>query len=375
MAVSNLFDDKMNFRLGALLLAAAIAGAAVLYIFSSFVDEDAAKGGAARTVLVEVDTVKKGTVRDRIEAVGTTLAIKAVNIVPLVSGRVEEINFIPGEKVKAKTALVRLNNAVASAQEQEARAELDRAKFDNDRAQALLNSRAAVSKATAEEREAAYLIAKAKHEAAVDALDERTVDAPFDGTVGFKNIDVGDYVEAGTVLTTLDDLSTIEIEFAVPEIYYGSIKEGMEVSAKTLAFGDKLFRGSISQIDTRIDTVSRSFRIKAEVPNENSEIPAGMFMNVRVTLDQREAITIPQEALVFQGEQTLVYLDEDNVALQRPVTLGLRQGETVEVADGLSVGDRVIVKGIQNLRDGVPIKVVTNAPDDQPAPAAQAGKN
>lgn len=364
----------MNFRLGALLVIAAVLGAAALYGVSTFMKQDAASAGKPRTVLVEVADVKLGTVRDRIEAVGTTEATKAVNIVPLVAGRVEEVNFSPGEKVKANAPLIRLNDAVASAQEQEARAEMERAKFDNDRAQALLSSRAAVSKATAEEREAAYQIAKARHEAAVDALDERTIDAPFDGTVGFKNVDVGDYVSAGTVLTTLDDLSTIEIEFSVPEIYYGSVKKGMEVNARTLAFGKTRFTGTISQIDTRIDPVSRSFRIKAEIPNENSEIPTGMFMNVRVTLEQREAIKIPQEALVFQGEETLVYVDQDNVALQRRVTLGLRQRKTVEVTEGLSVGDRIVVKGIQNLRDGAPIRVVTEAPDDKPTAAAPANK-
>ncbi len=358
----------MNFRLGVFLLIAALAGAAGLYAVNTLVGEDAAPARAARAVLVEVDTVKLGTVRDRIAAVGTTQAIRAVNVVPLVAGQVEEVNFIPGEKVKAKTALVRLNDAAASAQEQETRAEMERAKFDNDRAQQLLDSRAG-SKANADEKQAAYLIAKARHEAAVDALDERTIDAPFDGTVGFKNVDVGDYVSAGTVLTTLDDLSIIEIEFSVPEIYYGSVKEGMEVTARTLAFGNTRFRGKISQIDTRIDTVSRSFRIKAEIPNEKSEIPTGMFMNVRVTLEEREAIKIPQEALVFQGEETLVYLDTDNVALQRTVTLGSRQRNTVEVTEGLSVGDKVVVKGIQDLRDGAPIRVVTDAPDDAPAPA------
>lgn len=365
----------MNFRLGVFFLIAALAGAAGLYAINTLVGKDVAPARAARTVLVEVDTVKLGTVRDRIAAVGTTQAIRAVNIVPLVSGRVEEVNFIPGEKVKANAPLVRLNDAVASAQEQETRAEMDRAKFDNDRAKALLNSRGAITKATAEEREAAYLIAKARHEAAVDALDERTVDAPFDGTVGFRNVDVGDYVSAGTVLTTLDDLSVIEVEFSVPEIYYGSVKQGMEVTARTLAFGNTRFRGTISQIDTRIDAVSRSFRIKAEIPNENAEIPTGMFMNVRVTLEQREAIKIPQEALVFQGEETLVYVDKDNVALQRPVTLGSRQRNTVEVTEGLSVGDKVIVKGIQNLRDGAPIRVVTDAPDDAPASTAASSES
>ncbi|MDA7948371.1 MAG: efflux RND transporter periplasmic adaptor subunit [Hyphomicrobiaceae bacterium] len=365
----------MNYRLSVFLVVAAVAGAAGLYASSSFLNKDASLAGKPRTVLVEVATVKMGTVRDRIDAVGTTEAIKAVNIVPLVSGRVEEINFSPGEKVKAKTALVRLNDAVASAQEQETRAEMERAKFDNDRAQALLGSRAAVSKATAEEREAAFQIAKARHEAALDALEERTIDAPFDGTVGFKNVDIGDYVSAGTVLTTLDDLSTIEIEFSVPEIYYGSVKEGMEVTAQTLAFGKTRFRGKISQVDTRIDPISRSFRIKAEIPNENSEIPTGMFMNVRVTLEKREAIKIPQEALVFQGEETLVYLDKDNVALQHPVTLGLRLTKNVEVTDGLSVGDRIVVKGIQNLRNGAPIRVVTDAPDNKPSSATPAGKS
>ncbi len=368
----------MNARLGAVLLAAAIVLAAGLYIFSSYVDRNAQSartGGQARSVLVEVDTVKMGTVRDRVEAVGTTRAVKSVNVVPLVAGRVEEINFIPGEQVKEKLALVRLNDAEARAQEQETRAELNRAEFDNERAQTLLKSGGSVSRATAEEKEATYLIAKARHEAAVATLDERTVHAPFSGKVGFRNVDIGEYVSVGTVLTTLDDLRTIEIEFSVPEIYYGSIKDGMPVIVRTLAFGRKRFKGTVSQIDSRIDSVSRAFRIKAVVPNETEEIPAGLFMNVRVTLAEREAIKIPQEALVFQGQETLVYVDENNVALQRRVTLGSRQRQSVEITDGLKVGDRIVVKGIQNLRDGARIKIATDAPDDQLPPAAQGKKS
>ena len=359
----------MTTRLIALLCLAAVILTGGLYLYSKYRGGEIAAaptGGTIRRVLVEIETVKMGTLRDRVQAVGTTRAAKAVNIVPLVSGRVEEINFVPGQKVKAKRPLVRLNDAAAQAHEQESRAELDRAQFDNERAQTLLKSGSVVSQATAEEKEAAYLIAKAKHQAAVDALDERTVDAPFDGTVGFRKVDVGAYVDVGTVLTTLDDLSTIEIEFSVPEIYYGSLKQGMAVNVRTLAFGNKRFHGSISQIDTRIDPVSRSFRVKAVVPNDAEEIPAGMFMNVFVVLDQREAIVIPQDAIVYQGEQTLVYLAHDGVAQQREITLGLRRRQTVEVVDGLSVGDKIIVKGLQSLRDGVPITIV--APTDEKPP-------
>ncbi|MEM9684666.1 MAG: efflux RND transporter periplasmic adaptor subunit, partial [Pseudomonadota bacterium] len=214
---------------------------------------------------------------------------------------------------------------------------------------------------------------KARHEAAVDALAERTIDAPFAGTVGLKDVDVGDRVSEGTLLTTLDDLSTVEIEFSVPELYYGAIERGMNVSIRTLAFGRKRFRGSISQIDTRIDPVTRSFRIIADVPNEAQEIPAGMFMNVSVTLNEREAIVISQDALVARGEESFVYVVRDGVARERLVELGLRRRLTVEIADGLEAGDEVVVKGIQNLRDGAAVRVVTSAPDDQAKPAGASG--
>lgn len=355
---------------------AVLAAAVGFYALGPWSDDGAGSAQpvrAERVVSVEVETAKLDTVRDRVTAVGTTRAIQAVDIVPLVSGRVEEIAFEPGERVTAGKMLVRLNDATARAQEQEASAELEKAKLTYDRAQSLMRTSASISQATVDEHRAAYLVAKARHEAAVDALAERSIDAPFAGTVGLKDVDIGDRVSEGTLLTTLDDLSTIEIEFSVPELYYGAIKRGMSVSVRTLAFGRQRFRGSISQIDTRIDPVTRSFRIIADVPNESQEIPAGMFMNVRVTLNEREAIVISQDALVARGEETFVYIVKNGIARERPVELGIRRRLTVEIADGLEAGDEVVVKGIQNLRDGAAVRVVTSAPDDQATPASAGG--
>jgi len=346
-----------------------LVAAGAIYWFAS----DARRGGvpaearaqATRTVLVEVETATAEDVRDRLDAVGTTRAVQAVDIVPLVSGRVEEIFFQPGDQVASGSPLVRLNDAAARAQAQEAQAELDRARLAFERTESLFQTSSAVSQASVEEQQSVYLTAQARHALAQDALDERTIRAPFAGTVGFRAVDVGDRVAEGTLLTTLDDLSTVEIDFAVPEIYYGSLRRGMEVTVGTLAFGRRRFRGTIAQIDTRVDPLTRSFQVRADVPNADETIPAGMFMNVGVTLERREAVVVPLDALVVRGDETFLYVVEDGIAIERPVTVGLRRRETAEIVDGLSVGERYVTKGFQNLRDGVAVEVVSSSPDDR----------
>jgi membrane fusion protein, multidrug efflux system len=324
----------------------------------------AAVGGGQDAVPVALAAAEAGTIRERIEAVGTTLARQAVDIVPLTSGRVTEIAFTPGERVEAGAVLVRIDDEAEQAAVAEAEASLREAELALDRA-TRLRANNTVAQATVDELQAAFLGAQARLDAARKQLADRTVKAPFAGVVGIRGVDVGARVDDETVLTTLDDLSEIEIEFSVPEIFFGRVRQGQAVSATSAAFPGRTFSGRIATVDTRIGEVSRAFRVRAILPNPDLVLPAGMFMHVEVVLEERPAVLIPEEAVVAEGEGAFVFTVEDERARRRPVRLGQRAAGAVEVIEGLEAGEPVVRQGMQRLRDGASVRL--------PEPSAGAG--
>jgi membrane fusion protein, multidrug efflux system len=319
-------------------------------------EAEAAVGPRQNAVLVDIAAAEAGIMRERIEAVGTTLARQAVDIVSLTSGRVAEIAFSPGARVEAGAVLVRLDDAAERAAVAEAQAGLRETELALDRARKL-RANNTVAQATVDELEAAYLGASARVDAAQKQLADRTVSAPFPGVVGIREVDIGARVDDETVLTTLDDLAEIEIEFSVPEIYFGQVRDGQAVSATSSAFPRRTFQGRIATIDTRIGQVSRAFRVRAVIPNPDLTLPAGMFMHVEVVLEERPAVVIPEEAVIAEGDGAFVFTVEDGRARRRPVRLGQRTAGTVEVLEGLEVGEPVVREGIQRLRDGVSVRL------------------
>jgi membrane fusion protein (multidrug efflux system) len=343
---------------GALLLA--IGGGAVTYHQHRIDGEAAAavrRGPSA--VPVEVTAAEAGTIRERIEAVGSTLARQAVDIVPLSSGRVAEIAFTPGAHVEEGAVLVRLDDGAERAAVAEAQAMLREAELALDRARQL-RANNTVAQATVDELEAAYLGADARLDAARKELADRTVRAPFAGVVGIRGVDIGARVGDETVLTTLDDLAEIEIEFSVPEIFFGRVRQDQLVQATGTAYPGQTFSGRIAIIDSRIGQVSRAFRVRAVLPNPDLELPAGMFMHVSVVLEERPAVLIPEQAVVAEGDSTFVFTISDGRAKRREVRLGQREAGTVEVLDGLAAGETVVQTGLQRLRDGTAVQVLND---------------
>jgi membrane fusion protein (multidrug efflux system) len=326
----------------------------------------AAVGRGPAAVPVAIAPAEAGTLRERIEAVGTTLARQAVDIVPLTSGRIAEIAFSPGERVEAGQVLVRLDDEAERAAVAEAEAGLREAELALERAKKLRTNNT-VAQATVDELEAAYLGARARVDGARKRLADRTVEAPFAGLVGMRRVDVGARVDDDTVLTTFDDLAEIEIEFSVPEVFFGRVRTGQPVTATSTAFPGRAFSGRIATIDTRIGQISRAFRVRAVLPNPDLVLPAGMFMHVEVVLEERPAVLIPEEAVVAEGDRTFVFTVRDRKAERRPVRLGQRQAGTVEVLDGVAAGEPVVREGVQRLRDGAAVSLA-DRPQNQDSP-------
>jgi membrane fusion protein (multidrug efflux system) len=355
----------------ALILLAAVAGGHWLWDQLERGDAGAAQGQKRRPVLVETAIVEKTVLARKVEAVGTTRARQSIDIRPADSGRIVEILFSPGNMVEEGDVLARLDSVSEVADVAEARAELREAELALERARTLAE-RNNVAKATVDQLEAAYDAADARLQRAEKSLTDRTVRAPFSGKVGLKQVDIGGRVDDDTVITTLDDLAEIEIDFKTPETYFGAVATGQIIEAISAAFDNRRFSGEIAAIDSRIDPVSRAFKVRATIPNPDLALPAGMFMLVELTLAERKALTVPEEAVLLTERQASVFVIEGERAVLRNIELGQRDVGQVEIKSGLQEGERIAVTGLQRLRHGSTVQVIepeTPATSDRPAAA------
>ena len=325
---------------------------------------------------VDVVPAEVRTLARKVEAVGTTRARQSVDIIPADSGRVVSISFMPGSQVEAGSTLLQLDDVAERADVAEAEAELRKAELALDRGKALV-ARKSIPQANVDELEATFTAAEARLDRARKQLSERRIEAPFSGRIGLKQVDVGARVDDATVVTTLDDLSAVEIEFGVPEIFFGAVQTGQKVKAKSAAFGEREFEGRIETVDSRIDRVSRSFQVRAQIPNDDLALPTGMFMLVELTLAERTAIIVPEEAVMVSGDQAQLFVVANGKAEKRVVELGQRELGVVEILSGIDEGESIIVGGIQKVRPGLEVRIVGEAEvptKGDPAPTSEKAK-
>lgn len=305
---------------------------------------------------VETATARLGTVTETVTAVGSTRAASSVKIVPTTAGLVTRIAFEAGQRVQTGAVLVELDSASERAAVREAESELANLRAQMARAESL-RARKLLSAADLDELRAKLGMAEARLEAARSQLQKRGIRAPFGGVVGLRNINLGAYVDSGTVLTTLDDLETVELEFRIPERYFSAVKPGQAVTATSVAFPGRTFGGAVREVDTRIEPATRAFRVRAELPNPDALLPDGLFMAVwLVVAERRDAVLIPEEAVITEGDQNFVYVVEAGVAARTTITVGQRRDAAVEVLAGLAPAVEVVTKGQQSLRDKAPIR-------------------
>ncbi len=321
---------------------------------------NAAQQAAAATgpVGVVASPVRLATVLERAESVGTVRARDAVTITAKVAGIVQQIRFTEGQRVREGEQLLDLDAAAL-------RAELDqaRAMFDDARSQLLRARQLQPGQSIAAQRletlEAAARQAEGRVRAAQARMEEMRVTAPFAGRVGLRQVSIGALVQPGTAVTTLDDISSVRIEFSVPEVYLARLRVGGAVTARAAAFGERRFEGRIAVVDTRIDTTTRTVRVISEFDNPDEALKPGLFMTVVVELERRDnAMLIAEEALDPIGERNYVYAIRDNRARRVEVRLGQRLPGEVEIVSGLRPDDRVVVRGVQFLRNDAPVRVV-----------------
>lgn len=297
---------------------------------------------------------------DRVQALGTTRANETVDITANVAEKVVGIHFEDGQVVAAGDILVNLQSGETEASLKAAEAVLAERRLAFDRAQKL-ESRQFTSTAQLEERRAALRQAEADIQVMKARLAERVIRAPFGGVVGLRNISLGALVKPGDLITTLDDVSVMKVDFAVPAIYLGTLRSGLPIAATSSAFDARSFEGDIKSLSSRVDPVTRSVMVRALLPNPDGVLKPGLLMTVDLLKDPRSAIVIPEQALVPLGRQSFVMLVDEadsNKVVRREIKLGARRPGEVEVLDGLSPGDKVITRGTLQVRPGQSVKIV-----------------
>lgn len=308
-------------------------------------------------------------IENRVEAVGTTLAARSVDVAAGAEGTVREILFQAGDSVEEGAAMLRLDTEIARADLAEAQAELDEVRARLSRARTLRQNNT-VSEASLDQLLAEEAVAVAEFERARKRLADRVVRAPFSGIVGFAKTEIGARVTDTTVIAGLDDLSEVQLQFTLPEALFGKVMPGQFVLAEAAAFEGQLFQGTVTSIDNRIDTVSRAFEVRAALPNPEGVLPAGMFMHLTIVLDAQTAIVIPEEAVIPLGGKTYVFVVADGAAERREVQLGQRMPGFVAVAAGVDAGERVVTDGQIRLRSGDAVRDLSAPADGGTSPVA-----
>ena len=303
---------------------------------------------------------------DRIEALGTLKANESVALTATVAETVSAIHFNDGERVPAGKVLVEMTGAEERALLAEAQATHAEADRQFQRVKSLAEQGTA-AKSLLDERRREWQTARARLEAIESRLADRLIKAPFAGVVGLRNLSLGALVAPGDLITTLDDDSVMKLEFAVPSPFLPVLRPGLAIQATARAFGERRFEGEVSAIDSRVDPVTRAVLVRALVPNPERMLKPGLLMQVTLLKNRREALVVPEQALMpLADRQFVLVVDDGNKASRREVRIGARRPGEVEILEGLASGERVVTDGTLKVRDGQTVTVT--ALDDGRAP-------
>ncbi|MCG2839369.1 efflux RND transporter periplasmic adaptor subunit [Sandaracinobacter sp. RS1-74] len=331
-------------------------------------EKGAPKGAAASPPLVIVATAQNSTLIDSVEAVGTARANEQADINSTVTERIAKINFTDGQYVPRGAVIAELVQAEQSATLNQNQARLREAELQLARLKQL-QTQGFATKARVDEQQAAVDVARAGTQQANSQIADRVIRAPFSGWLSLRRISPGTVVNAGTTIVTIVDHSKIKLDFTVPETYLPALKPGLEIAATAAAFPGETFRGRISSIDPVLDPVTRSATARAILPNSDLRLRPGMLMTVDIKSPPREALTVPELAVIGEGTGSYVWkVSEDNQAGRANVSAGSRRDGRVEILSGLNAGDRVVSEGTVKLRGPGPVQ--PTEPKAAKAPAA-----
>jgi membrane fusion protein (multidrug efflux system) len=340
-----------------------------------------APAGPARPTAVEVAKVETLTLVDETQAVGSLRSSQGVMLRPEVGGRVKQIFFNDGQRVRKGQVMVQFEDQLPQAQLSQAKAELSIAEANHKRNQELV-AQNFISKRSLDESGAALEVSRAKLALADATLQRLKVLAPFDGIAGLKQINVGDYLKDGADMVNVEDLDAVLLDFRLPERFQAKIRAGQKAQLTVDALPGRPFTALVQAVDPLIEANGRSVGVRGCIDNRQQQLRPGMFARVNAVFGMREnAMVIPEEAIIPQGGRTFVVKvvageKPDSLMSERvAVKTGLRQPGKVEILEGLAAGDTVVTAGHQRLqKDGTLVRVVDLPQSGGPRPAGAPGQ-
>ncbi|MBN7819583.1 efflux RND transporter periplasmic adaptor subunit [Bowmanella yangjiangensis] len=310
-----------------------------------------------QVVPVKVQEVKEQEFAVLIEALGTARANEAVAITALESEIVDSIVFDDGDLVEKGQLLVSLNNREEKARVNELEVNLQEAKRQLVRIRDLAKENA-TSAQLLDAQEARVNALAAQLEVANARLAELEIRAPFRGRLGIRRISKGALVKPGDVITTLDDLTQIKVDFSISESHLPDVAKGQLVIASTVAYPGEAFHGEISSLDSRIDPVTRAVQVRAIIDNTELKLRPGMLLQINLQKQVLNTLILPEGALLpIQDKQYVYVVDSDNRAHQTEVNVGRRKPGVAQILSGIESGDKVVVEGTLRLSEGVQVRI------------------
>jgi|SRR5690554_141712 len=345
--------------------AAGIAIVAVLLLLTACADskQNGTAGPSERPPqVVLTQEVVYGRESVMVEAVGTSRALHSVSLRSRVEGEVTEVLFSAGDFVEAGQVLLKLDDRDERLAVELAQVELEEAQRRLNRYRASIDS-GGVTRSDLDDAVSAVKRAQITLQRAQVDLDYHTIKAPFAGHVGMSDLDPGAWVGANTVITTLDDRSTLLVRFSLPEMLLGKLSIGDLIALSTWTDSSAVAEGEVVDLDSRVDEAQRTFQLRAHVINDDDLLRPGMSFRIRLTLEGGRYPQVPEISLQWGGEGAFVWIVEQDKVKRLPVNLVQRQDQGVLVEGNLPEGAPVVTEGVHIVREGMAVRVLNAGAD------------
>jgi len=348
------------FLAGAVVLVALMLIAGVMRLAFPASTAGGAQRGAGRVTQVTAVASTMRPFTDNIEALGSAKGIQSVNLSANNTELVTSVRFNDGAFVHRGDILVQLKSTEEAADVSQARAAVDVAQSNYNRYNTLAQA-GFLAPAAMDQYRSALEQARANLAAAQSRQADRVIRAPFAGRLGLTDIAPGALISPGATIVTLDDVSTMRVDFDVPDRYLPALRLNMAIQARPDPYPTRVVNGHISDIDTRIDPNTHAIRARAEFANADGSLVPGMLMHVLIENGQRQAVALPESAVQSQSDQSFVYViahqGNRTIARQTPVTVGVNENGLVEIREGLPVNTQVVLDGLDRVEPDAPVRV------------------
>jgi len=329
-----------------------------LNLTSSDGNEAAAPGASMRQLSVDAAIVKTKPLQNKIFSNGTLVSNEEVELRSEISGKIVQILFEEGRRVNKGDLLVKINDSELQATLKKNKSRETLARDREYRYKQL------IEKNLTSQQEYDVILSElnsvlADVEFTQAQIDKTELKAPFDGIIGLRSVSVGSYISPQTKIVTLQSINPMKVDFAVPQKYFGLIKEGKTIYVK-LPSSEKIYSGKIYAVEPKIDQNTRTVQARAIIPNEKGELTPGSYVEINVVIeDIKDAIMVPTEIVVpdIEGEKVFVY--RNGKAVPQIVGTGMRTENEIQITSGINVGDTLIVSGIIQIRPNSPVKLNT----------------